>query len=71
MGIDLNVQVEGSGWQATATYADSPTDTDREAWTWLLELSPYVKLVMPGTESTHIEALATEGGDGRLTLAAA
>lgn len=66
--IDLTVQVEGATWQACATYLESPRTTDPQAWSWLLELSPYVELVLPGSERAHIEVVVEEADDGRLTL---
>lgn len=66
--IDLNVQVQDSAWQASATYLDSPAATDQEAWSWLLELSPNVELVLPGSERAHIEVRVEEAADGHVTL---
>lgn len=66
--IDLSVQVEGVDWRAGAAYRELPKATDREAWSWLLELSPYVELVLPGPDRAHIEVRVEEAADGHVTL---
>lgn len=68
--IVLAVTVEDGTWHARAELNPQLTGVDREGWLFLMQLSPYFTLVLPGDETGRIDVLVEEAVDGRLTLTA-
>lgn len=66
--IELTATVQGTSWQASAAPAPALDDQEREGWSFLLELSPYATLVIPGASDGGIEVYVEEAGADRLVL---
>ncbi len=68
--IDLTITVQDAMWQATADPAPPLQGEDREGWSFLLRLSPYATLVLPGEANDRIEVHVEEADAGHLVLTA-
>lgn len=66
--IEMTAMAQSTAWQASATLAPALRDQEREGWSFLLELSPYATLVLPGPSGGEIEVHVEEAGDGHLVL---
>ncbi|MEU8798192.1 hypothetical protein [Spirillospora sp. NPDC048819] len=70
--IEVRVLVvnDSSGWRATAAFTSPLIAEDREAWTFLKDLSPYFTLRFEDDEHATIEVRVDEPQQGELTLTA-
>lgn len=66
--IELTATVQGTSWEASAVPAPALDDQEWEGWSFLLELSPYATLVLPGAREGGIEVHVEEAGADRLVL---
>ncbi|XVQ10721.1 hypothetical protein ACQP1W_50885 [Spirillospora sp. CA-255316] len=71
--IDVHVIVvtDNSGWHASAAFASPLTDEDREAWVFVMGLSPCFTLRFQADVDAVIDVCVDESEHGKLTLTAA